>query len=201
MTTANGGRRWALVCVLSVTMFAWVSARAESEPAETQPAAESVEAAPAGEAPSADEVQRQLLGEMVETPAQPPTTQPARHREAPPMIQAVNVDLDVLGVAPGAEQPKLLREGQYIVNRRGRLMPAPSGAQMLFVFEADSEDSPEVPMVLVPCQILQNMEDIVHERGQQIVFISSGQVLVYRGQNYMLPTMMKVAVDRGNLHD
>jgi hypothetical protein len=43
------------------------------------------------------------------------------------------------------------------------------------------------------------MEDTVDRRGDTTVFILSGQVHTYRGANYLLPTMMKVAVDTGNL--
>jgi hypothetical protein len=70
---------------------------------------------------------------------------------------------------------------------------------VLFVFESDEKDAPEAPMILVPCQWLQSMEDIVRDRGERVVFKVSGQVLAYRGLNYLLPTMFTVDFDRGNL--
>ncbi len=190
-------------------------ALAADGPATTQPTA-SATTQPADTAPttqpSAEQVQSDLLDQLRDGPVIQPT-RPAQAQTSqttidpahpdgaiPPLAESVDIDMSVLGVAPGADPPKLLREGQYIVNRRGHLHRDPGSGRTLFVFEADAEQSPETPMVLVPCQTLQNMEDIVLERGQQTVFITSGQALVYRGVNFLLPTMMKVAVDRGNLH-
>lgn len=127
-----------------------------------------------------------------------------RQRRAAPEVDAgesgpgmqVELDRSVLGVAPGEKQPELRREGEFIVNRRGHLRRSADGAYLLFVFEADDKDSPEPPMILQPCQLLETMENVVHERGQQIVFILSGQVYTYRGANYLLPTTMRIAVDR-----
>ena len=69
----------------------------------------------------------------------------------------------------------------------------------VFVFDADSQHAPEPPMILQPCRLLQSMEDIVQQRGDTVVFVLSGQVHVYRGANYLLPTLMRIAIDRGNL--
>jgi hypothetical protein len=54
-------------------------------------------------------------------------------------------------------------------------------------------------MYMMPCQMLEDMERIVAERGDSIVFIVSGKVYVYRGSNYLLPNLMKLAPHRGNL--
>jgi hypothetical protein len=70
---------------------------------------------------------------------------------------------------------------------------------MLFAFEADDMSMQDPPMVLVPCQILESMEQQVRQRGDRVVFVLSGQVLQYRGVNFLLPTMMKIDIDRGNL--
>lgn len=158
--------------------------------------------------PSPDEVERSLIDEIepLDKGARG-GTEPGMHttnREEPTGAAhgapgGVSMERGVLGVAPGQEQPKLRREGEFVVNRRGRVVPSPNGRDTLFAFEADSDTASEPPMVLSPCQTLQNMEDIVRERGDKIVFILSGQVLVYRGVNYLLPTMMKLAIDRGNL--
>ena len=119
----------------------------------------------------------------------PPGSQPAR----------VGVDPNVIGVAPGSPAPKLRREGEFVIARKGRLVRSPDGLHTLFVFEADSEKAPETPMAMVPCQMLQSMEELIGQRGDQLKFVLSGQILVYRGVNYLLPTMMTLAEDRGNL--
>ncbi len=119
---------------------------------------------------------------------------------------AVNDDVSfqpdprVLGVAPGGPTPTLRREGEFIINRRGRLIRATgAGLTYMFAFDADEKSSPEAPMFIMPCQHLQSMESMVRERGDKVVFQLSGQIFTYRGANYVLPTMWKLSIDRGNL--
>jgi len=153
--------------------------------------------------PDPQRIEFQLLEQLDANPLVAPTQTPFNSTgssDSMPLSGTMDIDPRVLGVAPGQEMPKLRREGEFIVNRRGRLVQAPNGRHALFVFEADSQKSPETPMVFAPCLMLQNMEDIVRERGGKVIFILSGQVLVYRGINYLLPTMMKLAIDRGNLN-
>ena len=153
--------------------------------------------------PSAEQVQQELQRSIRPYPEDRPKTQSAggpSYGNAPPITAPMEINRAVIGPAPGEPQPTLVREGQFIVNRRGHIQrTGAGGGQVLFVFEADNEQSPETPMVLVPCQMLQNMEDIVYERGETTTFLLSGQVLTYRGTNYLLPSMMKIALDRGNL--
>lgn len=143
--------------------------------------------------PSAEDVIRQLEGQARENPLIEPT-RPLMREQTPG--SEVQTDPRVLGVAPGQAKPTLRREGEFIVNRRGRIKPA-GGAQVgsLFVFEADSQANPEPPMHLLPCQMLQSMEDLATERGHSVIFVLSGQVFTYRGANYLLPTMMKIAIE------
>jgi hypothetical protein len=147
--------------------------------------------------PSADQVMDQLLEARQPAPLIEPTEQPRRSASAPPVI--ADIDPAVLGVAPGAPPPPLKREGSFVIARQGRLQRSSDGAHRLFVFEADGKHAPELPMILLPCQMLQNMEDLVQQRGDRVVFILSGQITSYRGANYLLPTMMRLAIDDGNL--
>lgn len=174
-------------------------------PAEVGTDGEDVPAAAVGE-PGVDEVLQQLMNRRVAEPT--PTTEPAPTGGAgealpeapivPVPPAAVEIDPAVLGVAPGDPMPSLRREGEFLINRRGRLLRSPEGYQ-LFVFEADGPDSPELPMIVQPSRLLQAMEDIVSERGDAVVFKLSGQVHTYRGANYLLPTMMIIAGPKGNL--
>ncbi len=107
-------------------------------------------------------------------------------------------DPRIIGIAPGGPAPKLRREGEFVLSRKGRMVRA-EGGQLLFAFDADSDKADEAPMVLMPCRLLQNMEEMAQEHGDRTVFILSGQVFVYRGANHLLPTMMKPSIDRGNL--
>lgn len=152
--------------------------------------------------PTADEVRRSLLEDL----DGPPVTTPTRRdmvKDVPSSIgvPAVDVEIDpaVLGVAPGQTPPKLRREGEFVINRRGRLIRSPRSNRPLFVFEADtSKDGQELPMILLPCRLLQDMEQTVMQHGDQVLFIVSGQIHNYRGANYLMPTTMRLAVDRGN---
>ncbi len=171
-------------------------------------------------APDPEQVQAQLLEQMSSAPsdaaAPVDSAQPTADPAAPPVAPSPAVEVDravvgplpdlgdaareaVRGVAPQGAEVQLLRDGEFIINRRGRLVVGSSGTQLLFAFEADGENSPEAPMVLQPCQMLQSMEELVKERGDRVVFIVSGQVYAYRGANFLLPTMMKLAADKGNL--
>lgn len=152
--------------------------------------------ADAPEADPTDESIDRLMRQRQAPPAVAPTDSPAG--EQAPAGQ-VEPDRSVLGVAPDAQQPELRREGEFIVNRRGHLRRSADGAHLLFVFEADDRESPEAPMILQPCRLLETMEDIVERRGEDVAFILSGQVHTYRGANYLLPTMMRIDVNRDDL--
>ena len=52
-------------------------------------------------------------------------------------------------------------------------------------------------MIMMPCQLLESMEKLISERGDRVVFNTSGQVFVYKGANYLLPSIMREDYDRG----
>ena len=104
-----------------------------------------------------------------------------------------------LGHAPNMPAPTLKREGDFVINRRGRMKLTPGGNYALFVFDSDGATLGDPPMVLVPCELLELMEKQVQERGEQVIFRISGQILSYHNVNYLLATMVKLDVDRGNL--
>ena len=148
------------------------------------------------QAPSADDVLEQMLERIEDNPAlddkpvRPQTTaRPAANR----------LDPRVLGAAPGMKRPKVIREGQFVINRRGRLVSGQSPNQTLFNFESDARTTTEAPMVLIPCKMLESMEDYVRQRGDHLVFVLTGQVFEYRGTNHLLPTIMRLDYDQGNL--
>ena len=154
-------------------------------------------ASPKGGPADTEDVIRRLMNQKRENPIIAPTQ---RWSPDHPIRPPYRTDPSILGSAPGMEEEsKLRREGEFVVNRRGRVVKTPDGINTLFVFEADSESALEPPMILMPCARLQDMEDYVHKRGDRVVFLISGQVFVYRGFNYVLPTMFKLSIDKGNL--
>ncbi len=197
---------WTLMLVFAGAFQAVASAQ-EPEDTDAAPVAAEEPVAPApapsatpGEADAAAAMQ-DLLGLREAAPVIEPIDRNAAGPGTEVIAPAAGVDIDpaVLGVAPGEDPPPLVREGEFIVNRRGWLIRSAQTGQRLFVFESDARPTPELPMILQPCQLLQTMEDTVDRRGEATVFILSGQVHAYRGANYLLPTMMKIAVDSGNL--
>ena len=90
-------------------------------------------------------------------------------------------------------------EGQFIIARTGRLVRAADGSQALFVLDADGAQAPEPPMIIHACKLLETMEQTVMKQGDNVPFIITGQVFMYRGANYLLPTIVKREFDPGNL--
>ncbi|MEO0514455.1 MAG: hypothetical protein AAF086_04075 [Planctomycetota bacterium] len=144
-----------------------------------------------------------MLDDRAEAPRRPDTA---------PVASPLNEELDeaLQGIKPKTEaEEKLLREGEYLVNRPGRLVRGLGGlvggeaSNVLFAFEADGQDpaAAEAPMLIMPCKLLELMEDNVVERGDQVVFIVSGRVYTYRGANYLLPSTVRLRYDLGNLSD
>lgn len=173
------------------------------EPAASEPAADVADQSPAASADETAAVQAMddLLKTREAAPIIEPTGQPQSWTQPEFASPAASVDIDpaVLGIAPGDDPPPLRREGEFIINRRGRLIRATESGHRLFVLEADANQSPELPLVMQACQILETMEDTIDRRDDTTVFTISGQVHTYRGANYLLPTMMKIAGSTGNL--
>lgn len=154
------------------------------------------------ETPSAEDVLKEVLRQRRERPVIAPDQAPPVVEAGPAggavQVESINIDSRVLGAAPGLSRPRFRREGEFIPLRRGRLIRAPSGNHMLFVFEADAKQAQEPPMVLMPCGALESMEREVAARGNRLVFRISGQVFSYRGANYLLPMVWDIPPDKGN---
>ncbi len=91
---------------------------------------------------------------------------------------------------------KLLLEGTFIFERRGRLARSQMSGEWYFVFDADAQGFSDPPMIMLPCMALQHMERIAELRGDSVVFIVSGEVKVYHGRNYLLPTGYLIDIPR-----
>lgn len=150
--------------------------------------------------PSADEVLERLLRERRDLPDAPrPGRKPIDDATLPDTAPRVLSDPSLVGLGADQPQAELKQEGEFIIARAGRLVRSSDGAQALFVLEADSADSPEPPLIMQACKLLETMEKTVREQGDEVPFVVTGQVFVYRGANYLLPTVVKRQFDRGNL--
>ena len=132
-------------------------------------------------------------------PAQPEPIQPGpAHRPEPAPINPTGMPPEPRvpsGTLPGLEARDLLvgasglrAEGTFLVERRGSMIRLGRG-ERVFVFHATDKGKRERPMVLLACQLLQQMEQMAE--GAPTVFVVTGQVFVYGGVNYLLPTLAR----------
>lgn len=216
-------KRLMIITVLGIALAtAAVAQQSASQPAEApkQPPAPAQKPA---EAPAASATQpaqpnqqqsaEQVLNELLKRRAENPLIEPARPDT--PAGTARTTDTTAtptrpMGTAPTiASGAPLRREGQFVINRRARLVRTPAtigsaegpshALPWMVVFDADAEGLQDPPMFVMPCQLLQDIETTAQQQGDAAVFLVSGQVYVYRGANYLLPTIIQLAHDRGNL--
>jgi hypothetical protein len=189
--------RWIGLAVTMVLLCGVTLSIAQDEPATAPPAAD--EATEKDEATTANQSAEDVLNELMRRRAENPLIEPAQPRNVTGPAGADRVARP-LGTAPGVKSTKLRREGQFIVSRRARMIRATGGATpWALSFDADKDGMQDPPMFLMPCQMLEDMETLTADRGDEATFIVSGQVFVYHNANYLLPTLMKLAPDRGNL--
>ena len=188
-----------LVFALIVMSSSLLIAQDEGDAPAAEPTEKAAEEKP--EAGSAEDVMGDMMNRLKDRPSRGMEAKPDSTSTVQPTVRSKVPVLDprIVGVAPDAPQPKLRREGEFIVSRRGRIARTKDGNHVLFMFDANNKQRPEPPMLLVPCEILETMENEVERQGDKIAFIVSGQILTYRGANYLLPTMMKVDWNRGNI--
>ncbi|MBX2850558.1 MAG: hypothetical protein KTR15_02285 [Phycisphaeraceae bacterium] len=166
------------------------------------------QAAPEGAAeqeatPSADDVLQELLNLKRDSPTPDSTesTDASDDASLTPAPPQPRVPSDPLLLGLDTDQPlaELKEEGQFIIARTGRLIRSADGSHALFVLDADGPGAPEPPMILQACKLLETMEKTVQQQGENVPFIITGQVFMYRGANYLLPTIVNREFDRGNL--
>lgn len=153
--------------------------------------------------PSADDVLQELLNQKQDSPTPDATESTGASGEdaATPATPASRVASDPLLLGLDTDQPlaELKEEGQFIIARTGRLIRSADGSHALFVLDADGPGAPEPPMILQACKLLETMEKTVQQQGENVPFVITGQVFMYRGANYLLPTIVKREFERGNL--
>lgn len=93
---------------------------------------------------------------------------------------------------------KLLQEGAAIISRRGQLTRDPSGGWR-FVFDADATGLVDPPVRLLPCLLLEELENFARHNGSGAAILISGQVYLYGGRNFLLPTVFRVPRERTNI--
>ncbi len=99
-------------------------------------------------------------------------------------------------LAGGGARPRL-PDGAMLADRMGRITQ--EGHWWVFHFESDNPAFPEPPMKLLPNQALERM--VRESRGgmEPVVFIVTGEVTDFKGENYLLPRKVLRKRDMGNL--
>jgi hypothetical protein len=160
--------------------------KAPAKPAEDAPK-QPEKAPPTPATPPADPSTEDILRDMekqrgtapVAPSPSPAATQPATPAPGQPAVRVQN--------AGG----RLLREGTFLVERRGRLVRATTG-DWLYTFDADAKGQADPTMVVLPCQKLEGMEKLAERYGESLSFTITGQVFVYKNRNYILPATFRV---------
>lgn len=78
-------------------------------------------------------------------------------------------------------------EGRTFMRRRARMVYLTAG-EIALAFDNDPDQVIDVPLVVLPCHLLERMERIVETRGDSITARVSGQSYAYNGRSYILPT-------------
>ncbi len=88
----------------------------------------------------------------------------------------------------GDKKEGVLAEGTVLSSRRGRLVRAAAEGELLLTFDNDPDSPGAASMPLLPCKLLQQLEQAASVRGEELEFRVSGRVTAYQGRNYLLPT-------------
>ena len=104
--------------------------------------------------------------------------------------------------AGGAEsqapaRPPLLREGSHLVRVVGRLQPDPVRRSWNFIIDPADEHSPGHELAMMPGTLLAEMERMIESApDHQLVFEMTGEVYIFRGRNYLMPTHPPLLIGR-----
>src|SRR4029077_6376832 len=98
-------------------------------------------------------------------------------------------------VGPGAPSMPLVREGNYLINRTGRLTRTKDGQQWEFTFDSDGSTLQDPPMILLANLELMKMESTLSSDERDPRFRVTGMVTEFKGRNYLLlEKSVKIAI-------
>lgn len=174
----------------------------QQQPPATPDAAPPVDrpARPDAANPLNDPQVEEIIGDLERATAPRRPVEPVAPAAAAPARPAVGV---VPGVRPlprgdAGGQGRLLPDGTFLPLRRGRVIRGEAG-EWAFHFDTDPDSAAPPPMVLLPCQTLMAIEGYAMGGGESVVLRVSGQVFVYHGRNFLLPTHFEPERRSGDL--
>jgi hypothetical protein len=137
------------------------------------------------DAPAAD-----LLNQMLKPPGQAPAA--LAPIVFPPPVNNVTGGA---AIAPNATTMPIVREGTFITDRTGRLTKSPDGTSAEFTFDSDGAAMQDPPMIILPNQKLEMMEQAVSGSNRDLKFHVTGMVTEYHARNYLLLDRVVVVPD------
>jgi hypothetical protein len=94
-------------------------------------------------------------------------------------------------------RPPLLREGSHLVRVVGRLKQDPTDRSWTFIIDPADELSPGHELKMMPGTLLAEMERMIESAPEhQLIFEMTGEVFIFRGRNYLMPTHPPLLIGR-----
>ncbi|MDY7107996.1 MAG: hypothetical protein SYC29_05100 [Planctomycetota bacterium] len=94
-------------------------------------------------------------------------------------------------------RPPLLREGSHLVRVVGRLEQHPIDGSWKFIIDPADEHSPGHELAMMPGTLLAEMERMIESApDHRLVFEMTGEVYIFRGRNYLMPTHPPLLIGR-----
>lgn len=116
---------------------------------------------------------------------------------ANPLLDLTEGGSHDLSPGPFARAPGLLPDGSLIASRAGRAVRQDDW--WVFVFESDHPDHRDTPIKLLPNLVTETMVTATEQEGVGVVFVVSGEVTQFEGENFLLPRFATRRVEMGNL--
>ncbi len=127
---------------------------------------------------SSDDVMNMMQGEM-------------------PVSDVMDTRRERFGSATVASATRTLQpDGATIINRPARVVR--QGSMCRLVFESDHPDSPEPPLTILPNQNMMRMVKLAAADNLGLVFIVSGEVTQFQGENFVLVQASTQRMASGN---
>jgi len=88
-------------------------------------------------------------------------------------------------------------EGTPVIRRPGRLIE--EAPWWTFVLETSSHKQDQLPLKLLPNRNVELMIETISHGVEGVVFLVSGQLTLFNGENYLFPQAVTRQIDIGNL--
>jgi len=113
------------------------------------------------------------------------------------MIEPPTSQLQYNKILEAVQGKTMMADGSSFIRRAGRLYQ--QSGWWMFTPESDHPDHPELPMRLLPNKNTDLMATAWKQNSIGLVYIVSGEVTLFQGENYLLPLVAVRRIESGNL--